>query len=290
MRKKKNLCHISNVIKMKKTPTLRTLQVLALEKEIRQSHIAKKINRDDRTVLRHLQELEKDGLARVKDRKRSEHGKPQNIWEITSLGLVKVLSEETIYEHIDEVVKAHSDFLPLVFGKWSFFEKSGLKKTIVERIKLASMTLNSHKAWTFRMRSFEEMRQYEANYKEKEKEMERLAKRLFGAQAHVRLTQARDGIKAIRTLARDVPDPTQDFINIVFALSMAIRYTSTHSIKYWGFDAKKLPDFLSKLYKDTEIRAYITEELPNLLKIHEEYVKNFKSRIDWWESLEEKPS
>jgi len=273
-------------------PALKLLSLLANHKEYPQYEMPKATNISYRTILRYLKPLEKQGYIRVARTEPSEKGgKDKKFYEITFLGLVNVLAkQENIYKDIDKVAQTHSDFLPLVFGKWKFFEESGLKKTIVEHIKLASMTLNSDVFWAFRMRSFEERRQYEANYKEKEKEMEKVARKVFGDQAHVRLKQYKNNIKAIRTLARDVPDPTREFINVVFALSMAIGYTSTYSIIYWNFDAKKLPDFLSKLYKDIEIRAYITEELPNLLKEHEEYVKNFKSRIVWWESLEEKPT
>jgi len=266
---------------MKKTPTLRTLQVLALEKEIRQSHIAKKINRDSRTVLRHLQELEKDGLARVKDRKRSEHGKPQNIWEITSLGLVKILSEETIYEHIDEVARTHSNLLPLVFGKWNFFEKIGVKKTVIEHIKLASRIMTSNPLWTLRIHRFEEMKRDQAEREKREKEMKQITKKIFGDnQTYSILKQHQNIIKdATSTLAIDIP--IREFVSMIFVPPTAK-----------GIIAKRneLADFLSKLHEDPEIKGFFDEEFQDQLKEHEEHVKKIRTWRDWWTSLEKKAS
>jgi len=277
---------------MKMESALKTLRAFALEKEINQRYVDKKIDRNDRTVLRHVKELERDGLIRVRARKQSKHGKPQKIYEITFLGLVKVLArQEDIYEDIDKIAQTHASFVPLVFGKWNFFEKSGVKNVIIGHIKLASMTLNSDRVWKFYMRNFEEVKQQEAEWREKrkerEKEMMRFATWLYGPQAHAYVQQVKSYIEDIRSLG-EPPDPTQNFINIVFALSVAKGYTSNHSVIYWNFDAKKLPDFFAKLYKDIKIRTYITEEFQKILKEHEEQLKNLKTWIDWWESLGQK--
>lgn len=270
------------------------LQVLALKKEIAQYDLPQHVNKNYTTTFRRLRNLEEQGLAKVARTVAStKKGKRKKIYKITFLGLVKVLAkQENIYKDIDKVAQIHVDFLPLVFGKWEFFEKSGLKKTIVEHIKLASITLNSAVFWALKMRNFEEIRQYEAQYKESEKERERLARKLFRDRAYMVLKRSRNNIKMIRTLAKDVPDPTREFVNIVFGLSTATAYTGMRShihLNIYVVKTKDFTDFLTKLHKDAEIRAYIAKELQGLLKEHEEHMKKYQDLEALWESLEEKP-
>jgi len=130
-------------------PFLRTelqiLEVLALEKEFAQYDLPKRIGKNYRTVLRHVHNLTEEGLIQVSRTEESKKGgKDRNIFTLTCRGLRLALTGdelgltgEKVWENIDDIARNYADELPLIFGKWDFFIKKGLRDTIIARLQAA---------------------------------------------------------------------------------------------------------------------------------------------------------
>lgn len=56
-------------------------------------------------------------------------------YSLTIKGLVMALLQESAWEQIDVIAKKCVDLLPLVFGKWSFFDAHDVKEFVKERLR-----------------------------------------------------------------------------------------------------------------------------------------------------------
>ena len=129
---------------------LQILEVLALEKEFAQYDMPKRIGKNYRTVLRHLHDLTENGLIRLSRTEESKKGgKNRNIFTLTRRGLHLALTGEKVWENIDGVARNYADELPLIFGKWDFFIKKGLRDTIIARLQAAitAFSIQLGKEW-----------------------------------------------------------------------------------------------------------------------------------------------
>jgi len=120
--------------------TFKILKFLAKNKNVSQYDLPQKIGCSYRTLLRHLKELKREGLAHiVKTEVSSKGGLEKNIWEITVQGLIAVLvyAEEISGEELEEIAETQKDKL-LLFKKWDYFAKKGLRESLIEGIRLAS--------------------------------------------------------------------------------------------------------------------------------------------------------
>lgn len=114
------------------------VKVLALEKEYAQYDMPKRLGKNYRTVLRHLQDLREQGFVRLcRTEESRKGGKDRNIFTLTDLGLLYALGYSDIWAEIDKVAKNYADLLPLIFGKWDFYLKKGLRNEIIVRLQAA---------------------------------------------------------------------------------------------------------------------------------------------------------
>jgi len=108
------------------------LRVLALEKEIAQYDLPKRVQKDYTTVLRRLRALEKRFLVKVDRTVTSKkRGREKKIYRITLFGLFVCASTDREYvdSNFEKIVGAHSDKL-LSFAKWNYFKSKGLNNLI----------------------------------------------------------------------------------------------------------------------------------------------------------------
>jgi len=272
---------------MENHPALLILRVIALEKDVWLSNLAPKIRGKRRTVLRYLPELEKEGLARVKERNREHRGRPRKKYEITPLGVIALLAKDDyIFEKIDTVAQVHSDLIPLVFGKWAFFEKQGIKSTVLANLSIASRTKMSDEAWRAEVAAFEHAKNTYENRPEDDQEAISKGKELYSALYGPKIgekvfrkerTVFKETSSPILHLFKDWRDPKHDFLNIVFGFTTPLGY-ETKTDEKWT-------NYMTALHKDAEIRAYIEEEFGYLQKQYGKYLSNIKSWRAWWNQL-----
>jgi len=108
------------------------LRALALEKEIAQYDLPKRVQKDYSTVLRRLRDLENRFLVKVDRTVTSKkRGKEKKIYRITLFGLFVCTSTDRKYvdSNFEKIVEAHSDKL-LSFAKWGYFKSKGLSNLI----------------------------------------------------------------------------------------------------------------------------------------------------------------
>jgi DNA-binding PadR family transcriptional regulator len=116
--------------------SLKILTLLAIEKEYAQYDMPKKVRKDYRTTLRHLQDLEKHGLILLsRTEPASKGGKDRKIYTLTKAGLIVILGYEHIYDSIDQVATNYATDFPLIFGKWQFFIENDCGDVAVQRLK-----------------------------------------------------------------------------------------------------------------------------------------------------------
>jgi len=130
--------------------SLKILTLLAVKKESAQYDMPKQIRKDYRTALRHIQNLEKQGLIKLaRFEPASKQGKDRKIYTLTKAGLSAALEGTEIWKDIDTVANNYREFEPLIFGKWDFFEKKGIMNIIIQRLQSAVFTfrLQQGKKW-----------------------------------------------------------------------------------------------------------------------------------------------
>jgi len=137
---------------------LKILKQFALNKEVYQYNLNKKVGVSYRTVLRTLHSLEKSGQLKIVRKEESEkQGKERNVWGITLQGLLNLLSLDTppfeTRKKIGLIAEVHQDKL-LVFKKWKFFEKENLTPTIIKTLQgtLLSLVQAQLRVATFSMK------------------------------------------------------------------------------------------------------------------------------------------
>jgi len=115
------------------------LAIIADKGSYPQYDLGKAINKSYRTVLRHLELLETYGLIHLlKTEPAKKGGKERKIYTLTLDGLIALLKLPHIFDDpdiIDTLANNFPHLLPLVFGKWSFFKKAGVKDIIVDNLK-----------------------------------------------------------------------------------------------------------------------------------------------------------
>ena len=106
-----------------------------------QYDLSKAIKKSYRTVLRHLELLEAHRLIRLlRTEPAQKGGKERKIYTLTLDGLIALLKLPHIFEEreaIDALANNFPHLVPLVFGKWSLFEKAGVKDIVVGNLKKA---------------------------------------------------------------------------------------------------------------------------------------------------------
>jgi len=114
------------------------IQLFALEKEYAQYDLPRSIGKTYRTILRRLEGLQEDGLIKLcRTEESKKGGKEKNILTLTKSGLLCALSYPEVWTDIDKVAHNYCDSLPLIFGKWDFYIRKGLRDEIIKRLQAA---------------------------------------------------------------------------------------------------------------------------------------------------------
>ena len=113
------------------------LALLAKNKEQNKWQIKKVLKKSYGNIHVTIQGLKDKGLLEVYRTKKSAKNPNQQVeyYGLTFRGLENALIlDSSLWNEIDQVAKTHADKL-LVFKKWDFFEKEGLKETVKKSLR-----------------------------------------------------------------------------------------------------------------------------------------------------------
>jgi len=115
------------------------LLYLATHGESNKWQIAKGLGKAYSNIHENMRDLLKNGFARVtKEEKSARNWKIKvEYYDLSFIGLVGIMYYEETWQFLDEVARTQAGFLPLVFGKWEYFEKKGVRGTVVLRLRFA---------------------------------------------------------------------------------------------------------------------------------------------------------
>lgn len=128
---------------------IQVLRGLAKEGPINTYRLAQKTGKAYSFVFNSLKELERRKMILIKRTDDTERGTKAKIYDMNLEGVLLILQREVSHEvkkrdhgFIRKIIESYSSFLPLVFGKWNYFKKTGLEKLFLLRLKI---TLDTHK-------------------------------------------------------------------------------------------------------------------------------------------------
>lgn len=263
-----------------KETSLRILAVLAENREYAQYdlHKNKKIERDYHTVLRHLRTLEKDGQIRfVRAEPGQKGGKERNIFSITLAGLILVLHErEPLWNQIDKIAKQHAEELPLIFGKWGFFQENDIRDTIIQRLRFA-ISLSRIPVYAYDLKALKQkMQSVETGQfvKGVETRLSPTDRKKYGEAGTKELIErvVKRHTSILKSRMEEIPysldREKHRLINNVFGL-----YYIHPSRPDEQEESVKL---LKVVRKDSEIKAYVDNEINEMEKEVTQYLANIK--------------
>jgi predicted transcriptional regulator len=228
------------------------LGILALEKEYAQYDLPKKIGKHYRTVLRHLQMLEKYGLVHlVRTEPAKKGGKERKIYGLKFFGLIELLKVPHVFNFIDQIANNYADLLPLILGKWRFFKKHKLEDLVIKRLWDAAK-----KEVSLIAESTETM---------SEKDLLGFLPSIYHKKAYV--TNVISEIKKAQEL-------------IVTNLEKIVEQRINRNVllNFSPWELKEQTEFLSTIKKDNELRGFIESEF----QIME---KNLQYWKEWWKTI-----
>lgn len=272
-----------------------------------------------RSLLRHLESLKKIDCIEIDHLEpSSKKGKDKNVWRVTFIGfllLIKILLEEiTSYfsidyiEHVIEkdpetferikkrekwqkynekigqlnnLAKRHPEVLPLIFGKWQFFEDTNIKNRVIYRLSYTRYYLEGYIRKILTTRDLEEQHNRIEDFKRIEKEnLEGFLKLIKYEDEADHLSKATENmITALYDLSENpliIEEDAQETIyNLVFGLAGLIFGLSGPLL-----DPIKGENYLLTLCKDEEIRKYIDNEIRKRRTIIEKSLKNQLVELD----------
>ena len=258
--------------------SLEILRVLAENKQYAQYDLPKAISKDYRTVLRHLKTLEYNHLIRLqKTEPASKGGKDRKIYALTTEGLIMALMLEESWAKIDKIARKHANLLPLIFGKWEFFEKHGLKNLIIEFLRKTIQ--NESPKLAYRLLTFETLKVKREKGKTENQMILDFLTQIFGSKkvAERRLSEIR---KAGEKISDAIEEMCRDDITRFVLWELP---SSLESLEKYG--SEFFPKFLSILKKDKELSSFISSEFERLEKQYEEYLKNIRSWKKMWQEI-----
>ena len=126
------------------------LSAITENKELAQYDMKNAIGKDYRTVLRYLPKLESCRLIQLS---RTEHskkkGKDRKIYTVTLIGIIELLKTKAhdtlgFIGLVDKLAAKYPALLPLVFGKWQFFEQNNQKILVALKLRDVVRQASSH--------------------------------------------------------------------------------------------------------------------------------------------------
>lgn len=274
---------------MRKSKIMDILRFFALNQEVKLSNLPVLMNKTTNKLesksayhlaLKHVNTLKKESLIREKEQLRSRHGKPSKIYEITTLGLVTFLAQEQENKNITELARTHTSHLPLIFGKWVFFEKEGILEQLLKNIKTASKYLLFNESWVIRIKDFERIQQLLEIRKQEENKFEESLKEIFPDD---NLIKFKNTIRASWKIQDKIykshdktSNPKDELINAFLGLTIVTQL---------NIERTDTAIFLESFRKDPEIKLYITKQLDKMVSDHLTLLKRTKQWRSWWISL-----
>jgi len=112
--------------------------------------IKKKTGKTYSLMFKAIKNLEKRLMVGLVEKKKTSKGTIANIYNLNFIGILTVLARELSpedteqwnYNQIRKIIRKYDYWLPLVFGKWSFFQKAGVEETALLRLKAVVDRLN----------------------------------------------------------------------------------------------------------------------------------------------------
>jgi len=90
-----------------------------------------------------IKELEKRGLVKLIGKKQTVKRTMANIYDLTLKGVLSILREELAsadtekwnFNRVRKIIMKYASLLPLVFGKWDYFDRIGVEKMALCRLQ-----------------------------------------------------------------------------------------------------------------------------------------------------------
>jgi len=119
------------------------LSTLANEGPTNTYQIAKKTGKSYSLMFKAIKTLEERYLIRLVEKKKTSKGTTSNSYDLSFMGILTVLARELSpedtkqwnYNQVHKIIRKYDYWLPLVFGKWSFFQEAGVEKIALLRLK-----------------------------------------------------------------------------------------------------------------------------------------------------------
>ena len=201
-----------------------------------------------------INRLLKAQLIQVVNKRKSERNPKIEVeyYNISATGLINLICLNVVWDAIDEIAEAQSEFLPLIFGKWRFFKENKLRDVIVDRLWLAFYDITSH----FRFKDLA-LRQIIVLEKAKDKDKQELEK----------VFESMDSFMKTVVL-NEITE------KVIFG------YPDTTTIQ-------EQQKFLSVLRKDPDLRRYITRTLEQKERKYVKWLEHIRFLRSWWLSTSE---
>jgi DNA-binding PadR family transcriptional regulator len=260
-------------------PEMEILFVLAEHSEFEQYKLPKETGISYRTILRSLKLMEKaDWIRLVRTEASEKGGKERNIFSITLAGLILVLHErEPLWGQIDKIAKQHTEKLSLIFGKWGFFQENGIRDTIIQRLRYA-ISLSRIPVYAYDLKALKQkMQSVETGQfvKGVETRLSPIDRKKYGEAGAKELIEkiVKRHASIVKSRMDEIPysldREKHRLINNVFGLYYI--YPSRPD------ELEESVKLLEVVRKDSEIRAYVDNEINEIEKEFTQNLANIKS-------------
>lgn len=215
-----------------------------------------------------IRKLLKRGYICVAETKKTARNPwiPVEYYDLTFFGFVTCLLDKKSWKFIDEIANQQAEVLPLIFGKWSFFEEQGIKSDIFRRLPAALLSITEK--WENIIRFSEWKQEPPEDFSDIEPIFQDVGYNESKIKEDIRRLQ-----DAHKIISKPLFNPIEELTKIVF-----------FGLPKWDLSSREQEVFLSKLRKDSDLYDYIKYELYDLKEEHEFYLKNINSWITHWES------
>jgi len=242
------------------------LKAIALNGPINIYQIEKHTRLPHATVHKVVKKAYDENFLVVKTAKQFRTGLITKTYQLTFKGLLTLLLDERIWEHIDDIAERYRDVLPLVFGKWSFFKKQGLLSEVLQRLKAAVLYV----AERWRILEAYQRLLTEKTAEERLTEYRVLFEFAFESQADEVMRELINAKKSLR-------EAVIELVNIPHIITDTVVFGPSYWWKYGILTGKEQVEFLLKLKKDPELSRYIEIRLEELEKHLQRQLQNVKT-------------
>lgn len=259
------------IVKSMSKTEIKIMTDLALHGEGSRYQISKETGISYSMIHKWMDELQSKKLVKVSKTITSKRNPHINVeyYQLTNYGLLKCLLDEEIWEHIDTIAERFHDWVPLIFGKWTFFEEHGIKEQIISQLKTSIPTL--HYAWeimTAVIKQTEIRVQMENETKEKENIVKEYVEEIVKSE---RPSCFRDIMYSLQYKGEEGrKERVHAFAKTVFNIYNILE------------DMKSLKPLLLVLREDDELRAFITKSIDEVLIYYHKLLKNLVIYKAWW--------